>query len=247
MTDEKTEKRLPKEETPEVPERTDVVVRGGASRCPHCHDNVNSEEDAWAACRGCLARHHVSCWGEGGACSACGEKRFVSSVPARQPARAQSNRLAFVLVGIAMVIVLGTLGWSVSIRNRAQALEGEVNRLAALERERDAELNVLRLARVSQTPGPETGFTRNVFSTREKRELVYTPLGAAGPTHTNFENTTDVFAVEVARHVVAGDQLENKPLALTVLATVRTVMKDDPSRKDDMALIDRALAILRGR
>src|SRR4051812_3384698 len=97
----------PPEPAPPVAPRSDVIVRGGATRCPHCHANVDSDQDAWAACQKCLARHHLACWGEGGACGACSEKRFVTSVPARGKATGRGMN-PIVVLGI--VSVAGILG-----------------------------------------------------------------------------------------------------------------------------------------
>lgn len=54
------------------PARDEVRVAGGALRCPYCHADVRREEQAWVACAGCMARHHVECWDESSRCGSCG-------------------------------------------------------------------------------------------------------------------------------------------------------------------------------
>lgn len=44
--------------------------RGGATRCPYCHDLCEAGQDA-CACADCLSRHHLGCWEEAGGCSSC--------------------------------------------------------------------------------------------------------------------------------------------------------------------------------
>lgn len=41
------------------------------TRCPYCHDDVKVTATDWIACRACLARHHVECWRDRGACASC--------------------------------------------------------------------------------------------------------------------------------------------------------------------------------
>ncbi len=54
-------------------------VQRRLQRCPFCHESVEPERsDEWVACSRCLARHHEPCWGEGGACAACGHERALS-------------------------------------------------------------------------------------------------------------------------------------------------------------------------
>jgi hypothetical protein len=74
-----------REPAPDVVERNDVHVAGSLARCPFCHANLSADENEWVACRGCLARHHLGCWGEVGACSTCGRTDFMSAFTRRQP------------------------------------------------------------------------------------------------------------------------------------------------------------------
>ena len=70
-------------------------------RCPFCHEGVEVDSDEWVACTGCLARHHDACWGESGACAACGETSPLSGqevgtqveAPPEDQSRAEIERL----------------------------------------------------------------------------------------------------------------------------------------------------------
>jgi hypothetical protein len=64
------------------PPREGVHVPASPVRCPFCHDGVDPLATDWVACKACLARHHTECWGEGGACGACGGgERLVVEQP----------------------------------------------------------------------------------------------------------------------------------------------------------------------
>lgn len=67
-------------EAPEAVPSRDVHVVASPTRCPYCHDDVAPERSDWVACKACLARHHVACWRENGACGTC---RQTSSIAAR--------------------------------------------------------------------------------------------------------------------------------------------------------------------
>ncbi len=237
MTDEKTEKRLPpKEEAPVVPERTDVIVRGGASRCPHCHDTVNSEDDAWAACRGCLARHHVACWGEGGQCAACGEKRFVSSAPTRKNApRATEARMKILVVMIAFL----SLGLVVSLRGRPAppmaptiTAPDPATGIGEQMRAEAGKLNALR------------GITKRTFTSRADYRVWYKPLARLQTTLPLPDRTLDQFALDVADLVVEGGTLDEPKELVPVLQKVELVMSQDPERVPDLARLRAALKAL---
>jgi hypothetical protein len=70
-------KVLERRPAPRFVERGDVRVARSLARCPYCHEGVASDAEAWVACRGCLARHHLACWSESGACSTCGRHDFL--------------------------------------------------------------------------------------------------------------------------------------------------------------------------
>jgi hypothetical protein len=55
-----------------------VEVEHSPQRCPYCHDEVDSRDDGWLACAGCLARHHEDCWQELGRCSSCADDRSLA-------------------------------------------------------------------------------------------------------------------------------------------------------------------------
>jgi hypothetical protein len=95
--------RKPAEEP--TPLRDDVQVAASRARCPFCRDEVAAEGTDWVACRGCLARHHVGCWGEHGACSACGESKFLPATPGR--ARTSTRPRALLIVAFIVALVVG--------------------------------------------------------------------------------------------------------------------------------------------
>jgi hypothetical protein len=81
------------------PDRADVRVPGGPTRCAFCHDDVDPEAGGWVACRTCLARHHLGCWGEAGACSICGKHTFVGDGVSSRPPRAAFAVIAITMLG----------------------------------------------------------------------------------------------------------------------------------------------------
>lgn len=74
-----------------VAPRDDVRVASSRARCPFCHADVDADAADWVACKGCLARHHLPCWGESGACATCGEHRFLPATTGRRGERAGAN------------------------------------------------------------------------------------------------------------------------------------------------------------
>jgi len=104
------------EQTPEPVRdvaRDDVVV--AANRCPYCHSDVDAEADDGVACKGCLARHHQSCWDEAGKCSACGGEQALVAQPqvaaSRDPgAKTQTQRrLAALAFGVLVAMFVPLL------------------------------------------------------------------------------------------------------------------------------------------
>ncbi len=79
-----------------------VEVERSPQRCPYCHDEVDSRDEDWLACAGCLARHHEDCWRELGRCSSCGDDRSLAlgahasagSVTTIRPTRTRSRTRA---------------------------------------------------------------------------------------------------------------------------------------------------------
>src|SRR5688572_12934278 len=75
---------MERELAPDKAAPRDRVVEHEASvtRCPFCHEGVSSVASDVAVCKACLARHHSACWGERGACAACGQRRaFTDARP----------------------------------------------------------------------------------------------------------------------------------------------------------------------
>ena len=98
-----------------------IHVPSSLVRCPYCHTGVDLERETWVACAACLARHHAACWGEGGACGTCGERRPLASRPA-----APRRLPRLVLVGAAgLAAVLGGV--------TVLALDGRGDQLERLE------------------------------------------------------------------------------------------------------------------
>lgn len=92
--------------------RDDVRVKGGATRCPFCHDEVAARGNRWVACRVCLARHHAACWRESRRCAACGSTERVAP-PRLTP-------LGATLLVVAIAVVLTSV--VVPVLQHAQAL-----------------------------------------------------------------------------------------------------------------------------
>jgi hypothetical protein len=69
------------------PTQNRVRVEGSRTRCPYCHDDVQTDESTWVACAGCLARHHGACWEESGCCSACGAEDRLARIAGETAAR----------------------------------------------------------------------------------------------------------------------------------------------------------------
>jgi hypothetical protein len=57
--------------------RSDLKMAWSAIRCPFCHGDLEPAREEWVACRSCVARHHLACWAERGACSSCGERAHL--------------------------------------------------------------------------------------------------------------------------------------------------------------------------
>jgi hypothetical protein len=68
-------------------EKEKVQVRGGAGRCPFCHDLISDPKQV-VACAACGARQHEQCYDQHGACSACSSTDVL--VP-RTRARTQAS------------------------------------------------------------------------------------------------------------------------------------------------------------
>lgn len=83
-------------------ERPRVEPKGGATRCPFCHEACAPAEDV-RVCRECLSRHHAACWGEGAACASCGAGEALAP-EATAPAASASR--AVLVVGGALLVVM---------------------------------------------------------------------------------------------------------------------------------------------
>jgi hypothetical protein len=121
------------EPRPDAPrEAPKVVIHTGGLRCPYCHDEVPPEKSV--ACRDCLARHHLACWGEGGRCSACQSTHKLVSVsggafakPAPPPRAPRTEYGAAPLLWIQSALVAGA-----TLISLAQPLAGAATTLAIL-------------------------------------------------------------------------------------------------------------------
>jgi hypothetical protein len=77
--------------------KASLDVRGSPTRCPYCHEDATAAADVWV-CQDCLARHHVDCWRERGACSSCSSVRHLEP-PAREALTPERAREALVAAG----------------------------------------------------------------------------------------------------------------------------------------------------
>jgi tetratricopeptide (TPR) repeat protein len=98
----------PREPDPPPPEVVpDERVKVGASlvRCPYCHDAVKPESTDWVACRGCLARHHESCWSEHAKCATCAGTTVLET-RARPAGQGRVFAALIATVGVLAVVTL---------------------------------------------------------------------------------------------------------------------------------------------
>ncbi len=72
------------------------------NRCPFCHEDAEAKMSV--ACQSCLARHHSSCWQEGGACSACGSREVLEP---NSRGQAESLRVETLPSGTLMIVCMG--------------------------------------------------------------------------------------------------------------------------------------------
>jgi hypothetical protein len=72
------------------------AVREPAPRVVACED-VRVAARLVRACRACLARHHLACWGEAGACATCGRANFI--VTERQAPASRARVIAMTMIG----------------------------------------------------------------------------------------------------------------------------------------------------
>lgn len=116
---------------PEPAPRDDVLAKASPVRCPFCHTDVRVDVDAWVACRGCLARHHVACWQERGACSACGTTAALNATVlgeltprSARPAGSRNLSIAafglIAFVGLFGLLLLGVGAWLATARGRVE-------------------------------------------------------------------------------------------------------------------------------
>jgi hypothetical protein len=70
-----------------------VEVHVNLAKCPFCHDEVAVADRA--VCAACLAVHHLECWTEHGACSACaGEQVLTMQTKQKDKLGARIEQLA---------------------------------------------------------------------------------------------------------------------------------------------------------
>ncbi len=85
-----------------------VTPRGGATRCPYCHDECDPSTDV-VVCRECLSRHHEGCWREGGsACSSCSATEALTPEGAEREEKTLNKLapLAILLTGEAILFYI---------------------------------------------------------------------------------------------------------------------------------------------
>jgi hypothetical protein len=131
---------------------TRLKVLGGLTRCPFCHADVDIAGADWVACKGCLARHHLACWGESGACATCGLPRFLPAVATRARPR---RSLAGQLVGAAAIaLTAGAFLWVAhdwrEQREQVEAQNAELQRRIATM----LEATESRAKKAVETPKP---------------------------------------------------------------------------------------------
>src|SRR4051812_36381946 len=83
--------------------RPRVEPRGGATRCPYCHEECPPGEDV-RVCRECLARHHAACWSESEGCAGCRAREALA--PEKGPARPNLLGTVSLALGLASLVVV---------------------------------------------------------------------------------------------------------------------------------------------
>lgn len=68
--------------------RENIQLMNSPSRCPYCHDSLDSLNEI-NACAGCGARHHSECFSDHGACASCGETSRL--VPEKRASNEQAT------------------------------------------------------------------------------------------------------------------------------------------------------------
>ncbi|MBI3724999.1 hypothetical protein HY251_13750 [bacterium] len=222
------EKKLEKPEAtelpPEAPPREDVRVLSSAIRCPYCHSDVSPETADWVACKSCLARHHVACWGENGTCSTCGHAKFLPATPSSR--RAKSSRSAWVVtLGVVMVAFLAFAALGISLKHREVMGVPPAPGLVA--------------------PAARSQTLKDAFPTREKRTLKARNL----VTHDSVDETRELYLDEYAdwlrQAVLDGYQLQQPTNAgaTAYLKSVALVYRQE-SRHREAELMEAAIRIL---
>jgi hypothetical protein len=83
-----------------------VRVQASAVRCPYCHDEIGTQDEAWVACAGCLARHHAACWTASRQCATCNDRQSLVGAHAVP----RPSRFVQTLKGIGFALLLAFMG-----------------------------------------------------------------------------------------------------------------------------------------
>lgn len=127
-----------------------VNVQGSPTRCPFCRGDVRPEQEAWAVCKRCLARHHTPCWTESGACAACRHPQALfdgATSPARVAPSPRSKSPLLVALGAALLLALLLLSLTLTV-------ESEVRGGASVEPQSPPRAAPRAPARVAERPAP---------------------------------------------------------------------------------------------
>jgi tetratricopeptide (TPR) repeat protein len=227
------EEKLPEQGNPEKPgpglpppapaPRDDVRVPSSLVRCPYCHEDVHVERDVWVACKSCLARHHATCWREGGACASCRTAEFVSMRAPQAPPSATGSRAAPVAyLAIAAVLLVVPIVLSIrASRGREEA--------RSLEVERDAKEQARRAAETNATPESRRDAIAAEKAERARKAQAALSLGEDRRKAGDLEGAL----AELSRAIEIDPRLEQ---AWAARGAVRLARGEDPRSDLDAAL-----------
>lgn len=213
---------------PEVVARDDVRVPASPVRCPFCHTDISPDATDWVACKACLARHHVGCWGEHGKCSSCAQDKFLPATPGRRErANARPSRPARI---VKAVVLGGVLALAFASGRSTLPRATPVAENAPETRETDAD-----------SPDSELSERWRLGKETFTRVELYSMKAVNPHTGKAWEETKklhqDQYAERLARMVLEGYTDLRSPTAKDAVAVMQLVLADYRRQFADVDLI----------
>jgi len=144
----------------------DVRVRRAPVRCPYCHDEIGTQDEAWVACAGCLARHHAACWTASRKCATCNDRQsLVGAHAAPRP-----SRFLHVLKAIGFAFLLAFMGLAAYTGYRVLTIVHAIGEQATATGHRVRAL-VDREAERDRGPSPEDAEAANLRAAASRHYL----------------------------------------------------------------------------